>query len=325
VLVNDLARLVELGDFKRCLQEARHLWRLGGHDTEAKARIQAAICRCSLELTDFFAAAQAGDLAIELAEQIADSDLLGFILIDLGTARGEIRLYQQSVMDFERFLTELPSFTAARCMEGTVLRRLATVLQRNGKPEAALIRLHQAQSWFYRYGDEASATETLRCMIRVHLELKQFDLVMSLLEECERYALNHQLDREFLSNHLLDRAIFQLTVCKYDVAVKEGFQALEAADGRIVQQCQAHLVISQAALALDKPKDALSFAMAARVAAIDARRYDLEFEASEILFRLLKERGTRVLKEIETDYYDQGVDIFHYISEQTIRKMQQEE
>lgn len=324
MLVNDLARLVELGDFKRCLEEAQHLWRLGGHDTEARARIQAAICRCSLELTDFFAAAQAGRLAVELAEEIGDADLLGFAVIDLATARGEVRLYEQSVMDFERFLAELASFTAARCMEGTALRRIAKVLHRSGQPQEALGRLCQARSWFHRYGDEASAMEAVRSMIRIHLELQQFDLVGALLEECSRYALEHQLDREFLSDHLLDRAVYRLAIGKYETAVQEGFQALEAADNRLLQQCQAHLVVSQAALALGRPKDALSFAMAARVAAIDARRYDLEFEASEILFRMLHGRGACLLREIETDYYQQGVDIFHYISEQTIRKMQQD-
>lgn len=323
MLLGDLVYLLDSGEYRRCLEHATALLNEGGHDVATQARIQAAICRCRLELTDYFAAVEVGREAVSLAEEAAQSDLLGSALVDYATALASVRRHGEAQAGFEQFLSLLDQFTAARCMEGTVLQRLGGVLYDQGSTADALQRYRQAQAWFERFGDDNSARACARAMIRIHLDQGDPAQALPLLQAGDLMAEARPFDREFHTDHLLDRALFHLMVGNPADAAREAFQALELADNRLVPQCRAQLLLCQAALAMNQPKDALNFAMAARVSAIDGRIYDLEFEASEILFRLLQKRGARLLSELAGDYYQQGVDVFQYISERSVRRMQQ--
>lgn len=321
MLVRDLTRLMESGDYRQCLDCAVVLLDQSTHDLEARARIHAAICRCKLELTDFFGAAEAGERALELAEAAAMPDLVGSVLVDLGQACLKVRRFDRARSALLWYLDELTSFTAAQCREGLALQLLAEVLDRSGCPEEASERYLQAQRWYLRFGDVKRAAQCVRAVIRMHLEQGAPNCAVEMLRESDCYAAEHPDDQEFLTDHLLDRALFHLVTGRFQESIQEAFQALESAGDRLHQQCRAHLILCQNALATNQPKDALNFALAARVAAIDGRYYDLEFEASEILFRLLRERGTRMLRDLEADYYAQGVDIYHYLSERAVRRM----
>jgi tetratricopeptide (TPR) repeat protein len=319
--VSHLARLLESGAYEECLALAAALLAEEGHTREGLARIQAAICRSRLELTDYFAAAEAGKVAVLLADEAGAADLLGAVLIDLATAHGQIRRYDEALEAFQRYLAGLPAYTAARCLEGTALQRMAETLRRAGRPAEALTRVQEARRWFDRFGDAASAVQCARAAIRLHLEQGELAQAVPLLQAGDRHAADHPDDREFLSSHLLDRALFRLAAGEYELASAEAFWALEAAGDRLAQQCRAQLLLAQIALARSEHREALTFALAARVSAIDARAYDLEFEASDLLFRLLRERGERLLREVESDYYRQGVDLFLYISERVVSRL----
>lgn len=319
--VSYLGRLLDEGDYKRCLTEAFTLLEDGGHDAESMARIQAAICRSCLELTDHFAAVKAGQTAVEIARRAGVPDVLGPALIDLATALVAVRRFDEAMDAFEQFLAELPTFTAAQCMEGVALQRMGDTLRRAGRPEQALNAYWRAHRWMERFGDEAAAREVARSIIHLYLELGQPDVAIPLLVEADRYALNSPGDRRFLSEHLRTRALWHMARSEPELAANQAFQALEVADDRLEQQCSAHLLLCQTALAQDRPREALHFAMAARVTAIDGRLYALEFEASHLLFRLLRERGDRLFREVEADCYAQGLDLCQYLSERTLHQM----
>ncbi|HEY3364499.1 MAG TPA: hypothetical protein VGK74_05560 [Symbiobacteriaceae bacterium] len=319
--VSQLGRLLERGEYKECLKEARALLADGEHGPESTARILAAICRSTLELTDYFAAAEAGFEAVAHATEAKTPDLLGGAFIDLGTALSRIRRYDEALTYFQRYLDGLPQYTGARCLEGIALQRMGETLWRAGRPDGAVTRFRQGRRWFEHYGDERGALECVRALIRIHVDVGELTKTAPLLAECRRYAAAHPGDREFLSNHLLDLAVVHLAAKQHAASAEMAFQALEAADERLLQQSRAHLLLSQNALAQDKPLEALNFCMAARVSAIDGKLYDLEFEASEILFRLLRERGEHLLRELEGEFDKARVDLFHYVSEQAVGRM----
>lgn len=319
--VSDLGRLLESGEYKRCLERAEALLEDGEHDAEGAARIHSVILRSCLELTDYFAAAKAGSEAVRLAERAGAPDLVGFALVDLATAEVAIRQYDQALAHIERYMDEMPHYTGARCQEGTALRRLGDVLLHTGRRPEALDRYWDAHRWFIRFGDEPAARECLRVIIRVHLDQGETAQAAPLLAANDEYALSHEEDRLFLTNHLMDRALFHLVKGEHAAAAQVGFQALQLAENRLDQQASAQLLLAQSALAQERPREALSFALAARVAAIDGRLYDTEFAASEILFRLLRTDGPELLKAVAGDFYAQGVDIYHYLSEQVIKEL----
>lgn len=319
--VSELGRLLQCGEYKRCLEEATALLAAGAHDSEEVARIQAAICRSRLELTDFFGAVAAGQEAVVFAAEAQNYDVIGAALVDLATALVAVRLYDQAVDLFERYLDGLPTYTASRCMEGIALYRMADALHRTGRHRAALECYSRARLWFERFGDEESSRESARAMMRLFLDAGEPEQALPLLLEGDQYAARCPGDREFLGAHLLDRAMYFLAVGRYEESKQEAFRALEAVGDWLVQQARANLLLCHNALALNQPREALAFALAARVSAIDGRLYDLEFEASDVLFRLLRERGTWLLREVEADYREHGVNIYHYLSDQVINRL----
>lgn len=320
--VSHLARLLESGDFRRCLSEAAALLEAGECDTETLARIQAVLCRSRLGLTDYNAAIEAGQQAVDLAGRVQSWDVLGFALLDLGTALIHVRRYDEALGVYARYLSALPSFTAAQCAEGAVRERLAGTLMLTGRPAEAQAEYWQAHRWFERFGDDRSAQDCVRAIVRIHLAQGQLLPVPELLARGTEHARAHPGDREFLAEHLLDWAQYYQAASRLDEAVRAGWQALSLADDRAVQQARAQLLLCQIALAQDRPADGLSFALAARVTAIDGKLYDLEFEASEILFRLLRIHGPGLLRELESDFAQQGVNIYHYLSEPVLQRME---
>jgi len=323
--VNELVRLLESGDYRRCLEQALPLLTGGSLEAAARARVLQVICRSRLGLTDYFGAVEAGEQAVALAAEVGESDLLGFALIDLAAALAKIRRRAEALAAYERFLSQLHSFVAARCMEGTVLHEMALVLQQLGQPKAALRRLAEAISWFIRYGDEESAHACRRSAAAVHMEQGHLDAARILLEQCDHYVQNHSANRELFVNHLLDWAALHFAAGRHQESAQVAFQALEHSVDNLEQQARAQLLLSSNALAMGQPKDALNFAMGARVSAIDGRFYQMEFEAADVIFRVLRSEGVDLLRELDAEYYQEGVDLYHYLSARVIDRMTREQ
>lgn len=319
--VSQLLQLLESGQYEQCLAEASALLQEGQQSREAQARIYHAICRSQLALQDNLAAVAAGQQAVTLAAEAAEPDLHGFALVDLATALCRVRRWDEALDRLAEFLGHLDSYIAARCMEGIARQRQGEAFCRTAQHSEALAAFRQARQWFQRYGDERSAALCSRCMARIHLRLHQREEALAALQSAEEYAAANPWDREFLSDHCLDRAAFLLWCGDGARAAQEAFQGLEAADGRLHQQARSQLLLAECALAEAQFPEALSFAMAARVSAIDGRLYDLEFEASDLVFRLLREHGEGLLCEVEGDFRAAGVDIYQYLSEKVIRRL----
>lgn len=319
--VNHLGRLLECGEYQECLAAARAMLEDEDQPTEALARIQAAVCRCCLELTDYFAAVEAGEAAAQLAAEAEIADLLGQVLIDLGTAKSCIRRYDEALDCFGQFLDGLPDYLSARCLEGIGLQRMSDTLWRVGRGPEAIAGFEKASRWYEHYGDEQNALACTRALIHIRVARMELTESAALLAVCGRYAGAHPEDKEFLTEFLLDLALVHMAAGKHAESAQMAFQALEAAGDRAAHQSRAQLLLAQNALAQERPLEAVSFAMAARVSAIDGKLYDLEFEASEILFRLLREKGERLLRQLESELAEAHVDLFHYISEQAISRM----
>ncbi len=321
VTVDKLTHLVWAGEYSRCLRQASALLAQRKEHSPAQiARIYTAICRSKLELRDPFGAVRAGEAAVAAAEEAGCPDVLGSALVDLAVALSAVRRYDDALEAFQRYLEGLPTYTAARCREGQALQHMAATQHRAGRPAEAILTYERARDWFLHYGDERSAAEVGRSLVRIDLEQGDPEAAEPLLRAGDRHVEAHPDDRTFLADHLLDRALYHQVTGNSERAAQEAFHSLAIAEGDLLRQCRAQLLLSQIALARGRPHEALSFSLAARVSAIDGRAYDLEFEASELLFRLLREHGMGLLRQVEADFCRQGVDIYHYLSERAVNR-----
>ncbi|HYG58825.1 MAG TPA: hypothetical protein VD902_12275 [Symbiobacteriaceae bacterium] len=312
-----LVRLLETGQYQHCLNEALALLETGGVTDREQARIYGAICRCRLELGNSREAELIGLHALSLADGAEDADLLAPILIDVGRARMRLRRYASALEAWEQYERLLPEMTAAQCQEGWVGRQKAEALHRLGETNRALEAYAAAGRWFERFGDQASVRACQRAMIDIHLSRGDLKRVRRLLAEGDRRMAD--ADRTFRTDHLLDWASYLLASGRPALAAGRAFSGLEQSTG-LEQQSRAQMILCQAALQQEKPVEAFAFALAARVSAIEGSHYSLEFDAAEVIFRLLRLHGSDLLDEVAADFERQGVNIYDYLSELAVRR-----
>lgn len=315
--VSRLMHLLETGHYRLCLEEALALLSAGAVHSVDQARVHAAVCRCRLELGDCRAAIAAGLQALSHSDEGSAPDLHGAVLIDMGTAWAKLRQYNTALGAWERFIGLLPRLTGLICQEGLVRLQMAETLQRLGHTDRALEAYEAGRRWFERFGDEQSVRTCARGMIGIYLECGDLSAALPLLKEGDL----HMPDAGplFRSCQLLDWARYLLAAGCPVLAAERAFAALELAPG-LAEQGRAQMVLCQTALQQAKPVEALAFALAARISAMEGNLYGLEFDAAEVIFRLLRHHGSELLAEVAADFKSQGVDIYDYLSELAVRR-----
>lgn len=316
-----LHHLFEAGEYWRCLETGRRLLERHHLPPGDRSRVLTLLCRAHLELGQHHGALAAGEVALRLAQALELRDLEGALLVDLATALTALRRHEEALIALERFRQGLPSYTASQCLEGAALRQGAVALIRLCRYQEARESFQRAMHWFQRYGDEESAGECLLGMVDALLAAGDADGARTALREGAEHVATRPEDHRFTGRLQLARARLHRLTGRDQASVDEAFRALTLADHLSPLQVEAQLHLSQMAEVMGRPVDALSFAFAARVSAVDGRLYGLEFEASERLVRLLREHGAEPLEELALALAEQGVDLYQYIDFAAVQRL----
>ena len=317
--VRDLVRMLDNQEYQACMKAAESMLLLGQLSPQEQTMAYHALCRSRIGFQDYFGAAEAGNAAVEGARQTGDYDMLGRALLDLGVAQVHIRQYEPAIQTFSTYLLCRAHFDAALQHEGKVFFNLAVTFRRIGRYDDALQYALAARRWFDQAGDALAADESRRSAVATLLLAGRLDEADRLLREGDAYQQSID-EPQALLEHTLQRSELHLLRGEHTCSIELAFSALEGAGDDLALQSRSHLLLCQNALAMQRWKDALGFALAARVAAIDGRFYDLEFEASELMFGLLQNQGFDLLRELDQEYFAIGLDICHYISESVYRR-----
>ncbi len=313
----ELHRLMDAGDYARCLERGQAMLREHGLSADDRVRVLGLLCRCRIEAGDFLGAVPWGTEAAEQAERLANPDLRGSVLIDLATALIGIRRYAEALARLDQYQQGLHETTSARVLEGTALRLQGDALTAAGREADALARYDAARNWFLRYGDEPSAGECLLGMLAASHAMGDSRLMERLLEEGEDRAAEPAFQGWM--------ALYQARLCsmtgQLQASVDHAFRALELAAPLSPLQVEAQLHLSGTAERMERAVDALSFALAARVSAIDGRLYSLEMRASVLLLHLLRRHGGGPLRELEDDLAHNGVDLYQYVDPTEVQRL----
>lgn len=318
--LTELLGLLEREDYAGCVALADDLLLNRALSEEQRARVAHAACRARLALADFFSAIEMGEVAARAAEENGQFDLLGQIYLDMGAALGAVREYALALACGDAYFRHKPYYTEAGQFEGRVLYNHATYLTKLERWEEATQVYATCRRWHWERGEQVEADDARRRQVECLLHQGELGDATGLLLEGEHYAETEASPAARVEQYLL-WSTCSLLQGDADQSAAAGMKALDAAGESVELQARAHLALVASAEAKNSPKDAMGFALAGRVAAIDARRYDLEFEASEVLFRLLRQHGAGLLQELDEEYRNLGVDLCHYISERSYRRL----
>lgn len=310
-----LTGLVETGRYRECLQEAARLLAAGIHGPAETARIYACQCRSALELSEYEAAAEAGARAEPLARRTGEADLLGAVFLDVGTALWKLGRHEPALLAFRRYQAGLETYTAARCLEGTALLRMARVSGEAGKLAEATELYRSARGWFERFGDTESSRSCSKALAEALLKAgrpEEARAELSLTTPEPGAALTEWCD------YLLDWAACHLAAALPVPASQAAFAALEMAEGDLPRQSRAQILLSRSAALRGRDLEAFLFALASRISAIDGRLYAAEFEATQVMIELLRTGGRPLLLEAQGELARQGVDLYDYLPKEVL-------
>lgn len=325
-MLDVLIRLMEEGDFKKCLRLAEQLMLKGGWSLAEMATINLAICRCRLGIQDPYGAIAAGMLAVKLAKDTGEFDLLGRALLNLGTAYVGIRQYDQALQQFYSYLEFRPEYKEASRLEGAIWRHIGVTHQRKLESRKAVEALTRARDWFAERSIDYSSFMCNHDLINTYLQMIETDQLTSLepvkemLLQQKAIASRHPKETYYRGTYLLDLAACYLVEGRVARAMVAANQGMEVHRGDRVHTFHCQMVLHRAAVEKADPRRALSHALAARVQAVEGRFYELEFLASQAMADVIKQQGPEMVRQLDEEYLAMGVDLGQYLSPWVLRR-----
>jgi CheY-like chemotaxis protein len=261
-----------------------------------------ALCQEYLRLPEpnMAKAAAHGEQALMGAQALGDVAVLVPAILALGETYLHLGWAGKAVETFARYAAVRGQ--AEDGLEGWILLQQGLALEQTGERSGAGQSLQRAQRWFEARGQEAEARECARHLVRL---LPSANGKVQALAESE------------FEGHLA-RGEYHLLAGKTAEAVKEAIAALNEAGADSLRSYSCYSLLMRCARVQGHQKDGLNFALCARMMALEARRYDLAFQAAqafEELFRDLGPRSHELLAELTGEYRRLGVNIAHYVPE----------
>lgn len=315
--VEELSRLFEAGEYTACIARGQAMLRQRPMAPHNRVRVLELLCRCHLAVGSLLPAVPLGEEAVELATRLHLGDLAAESLLALATVQIGLRRYGQALELLERLQRELPDHPAVEHVQGEAMQRTGEALAKLGQLGEAIDWYDRARQWFQQQGDDLGASES-------HLALIEACLAGGDREAAERWITN--LDEESLEHPvqlgrlLMARAKLLELTGRPDASADEAFRALTVMEALHPVQVEAQLHLSRMAAVAHRAVEALSFAVAARVSAIDGRYYTLEFTASLHLVRLIHLFGAEAVDELAAEMAGQGVDLYQYLDPEDVRR-----
>jgi len=325
-VIEVLTQTMESGQYQEALRLAEQQLIRGGWDRSQLAQVNLVICRCRLGLQDPYAAVPSGLLATKLARDTGEWDLLGRALLNVGTAFAGIRQYDQALHHFYSYFEHSFRYTTSRRLEGAIWKHIGVTLQHKQESEKAIEALNRARAWYTANDVDLSAFTVTHDLVNTYLGMHDTDPNTNLDPVVDLLAFERAIVRKFPSEtfyagtHLLDRASYYMHGGRLGRAIVCAMQVLEVRKGDHSLAFFAHMVLHRCTKLTGNPKQALGYALAARVEALKDRRFELEYLASQAMADVIRQQGKEVVRELDEEYQAIGIDLSQYLSPSLLRR-----
>jgi hypothetical protein len=317
-----LEELVDSFQWEESARLAQELLSNGTAISSESALLHSLACRARIGLGDFLGAVTLGEVALELAYENRQWDTLARALYDLSNAYYFVRRYQDQLDLHFKYLDYRKHYSEKGLrFEGWIwwLMGLAYLNGLNDLQKAKSA-LKLAREWFHRRSETGLLERVRRDLIQTCLLMGELDDAKVLLDEGEAFAQSRPDDQLAQFDQQFDTCRYLRVARRNAESVKVGLKALETAKGHPVWEFLVYMELHRNALETEDYTYALGFALSARLSALDAKRYDAEYEATAAMIELIRARGPDLLLEAERQYRQYGLDIFQYVPESLLRR-----
>ncbi|HLN60410.1 MAG TPA: hypothetical protein VK464_02580 [Symbiobacteriaceae bacterium] len=324
-MVDYLVQLMEAGEFEKCLRLAEHQLLEGGMSLTELATLNMVICRCRLGVNDPYGAINSGLLAAKLAGDTHQWDTYGRVLLNVGTAYMGTRQYDLALQNLYSYFERQHYYVESRRFEGAVWRGIGIAHQRKQESRLAIDALKKAYHWFAKQGVDQSAFSTLHDLVHTYLQVfdtkgGSLDQVHELLTDQKKIARKYPGDSYFRAYYLNDQSAYYLRARRWGRALVCAYKALDIRKNDHILAFHAHMNLCHGYRELGEAKQALSYALAARVSALQGRHYDLEYIAAHTMADLIRKQETELVRQLDEEYAAMGIDLGQYLSPALLRR-----
>lgn len=325
-MLDTLIRLLEEGEFRRCLHLAEQLMVQGGWSPSEMALVHLVVCRCRMGLDDLPGAVAAGLLAVGAARAEGEYDLLGRALLYLGTAYVGMQKYDHALTQFYTYLQYRDRYREAGRLEGAIWKHIGVTHQRRLEPEKALAALAKARDWFHQRSIDHGSFTCTHDMLNIYYQMHEVDpsssleAVPGLLAFQRGIAKRHPTRPYYHGTYRLNLAAYHLRLGQYSRASTAARRAAAVFRGDRVHAFHCEMILHRCALATSDVRSALGHALNALEHAVAVRAPELERLANQSIADLVRQQGFEVVRRLDAEYLAMGIDLGQYLSVAGVRR-----
>lgn len=327
-MLDVLTNLMDNGEVEKCLHLAERQLLKGGYGIRQLAQIHLVICRCRLNLQDPYAAVPSGTLAVRLARDAGDWDLLARALLHAGTAYVGIRHYAEALQHFYDYFEHSSHYTASQRLEGAIWRHIGVTHQLKLESDQAIEAFTKARAWFASRSIDYSSFTVTHDLINTYLQIHDtdpdasLDPLPDLIKFEKQIVQKHPVESYFYANYMLDRASHYAHQGRFGRAIVCAMGAMEVRKEDLLLAFHCHMVLHRCTKHLGNAKQAFGYALSARMAAVRTRHFELEFVASQAMVEVVRQQGPDLVRQLDGEYQSLGIDLGQYLSPAVLRREQ---
>jgi tetratricopeptide (TPR) repeat protein len=324
-LLEYLAQLMEEGKFEECLRLSEQQLLRGGMTVAELATLNLIICRCRLGLNNSYGAINSGLLAAKLARDTREWDTYGRALLNVGTAYMGSRQYALALETLYNYFEFSHLYNVARRFEGAIWRTIGLAHQHKGEPKQAIDALTKAHQWFAKQGIDQSAFNALHDLVHTYLSLYDskggsLEPVRQILAQQKAISRKYPAESYLRAYHLNDESAYYLRAKRWGRALVCAMKAIDIRKNDNPLHFYAYMNLCSGYKQIGEVKQALSYVLAARMAAIRGKHYDLEYVAAQTMAELIRVQKTELVREFDEEYQAMGIDLCQYLSPALLRR-----
>ncbi len=291
-MVEYLEELVSKREFGSAVEYAENLIQQGNWGAEQLLRIYCAQLTSFMYLGENEAGMNAGLLAVRLSEQARAWDHYGRACLDLGVVQYRVGEVADAINSWLSYLTKLPYYSSSLQHEALAWYNLWRGYTTLGDITEASKALHRALLAADRMGNGRHAHGIRQALIDAFMMIGDLTPIPSLLAKCSYYLRkNSHLDDSYNSMLWLIkvRVEYLIYLNKLDRARRVAVRGLRISTDDHRLQFTFHSLLARIALQESDYVTAFAHASVARTYAMSCRRVDLEAEASNVVYDIIKQ------------------------------------
>lgn len=289
-MIEYLETLIQDREFEKALASAEQVLLNPDNTAWDLMAVYSYLCHARCKTGEFYGAQVAGQLAVKMAQELKAWDYFGYSSLWLGVCYDRLRQPDNAIATWYDYLAHLPSYRGAAKYHVIVFFNIGLVTVQTGRIEEGLNMLRKAENAANKAKDYRKAHGIRHALIDAQLRYGQLDEIPALLAKCA-YYLRHNPTVTSYTQSLVWHLVLRI---RYALATKRPHRALRLANRGICMTANLpaqgyhfrHLG-AQAYEQLGDLRMAMVEGVQARAAAIEARRFDLEYDVTNYIYGLL--------------------------------------